>query len=129
MGNTLSSSGIIVGSVLGGLLVAPFTDWPSLVAIAVASCIGIIVGITTYIYNNLYKNIPQKIEKKRNLIVGTAYGIIILACGYTCTLDDKMFFMTMMILNNIMDWAVETLVIENLYNRLEINKFAESLQN
>ena len=91
MGNTHSSSGIIVGSVLGGLLVAPFTDWSSLVAIAIASCIGIIVGITTYIYNNLYKNIPQKIEKKRNLIVGTAYGVIILMCGYTCTLDDKIF--------------------------------------
>lgn len=64
MGNTHSSSGIIVGSVLGGLLVAPFTDWPTFVAIVIASCIGIIVGITTFIYNTLYKNIPQKIEKK-----------------------------------------------------------------
>jgi hypothetical protein len=122
MGNTLSSSGIIVGSVLGGLFIAPFTERPSLVAIAVASCIGIIVGITTYTYNNLYKNIPPKIEKKRNLIIGTAYGIIILACGYTCTLDDKMFFFVMMILNQIMNWAVEMLVIENSYDRLEINK-------
>ena len=121
MGNTHSSSGIIVGSVLGGLLVAPFTDWSSLVAIAVASCIGIIVGITTYTYNNLYNNIPQKIEKKRNLIVGTAYGVIILMCGYTCTLDDKMFFMAMMILNQIMNWAVEMLVIENSCVRHKMN--------
>ena len=121
MGNTHSSSGIIVGSVIGGLFIAPFTDWPSLVAIAVASCIGIIVGITTYTYSNLYKNIPKKIEKKRNLIVGTVYGVILLACGYTCTLDDKMFFMAMMILNNIMDWAVEMLVIENSCIRHKMN--------
>ena len=64
MGNTYSSSGTIVGSVLGGLLIAPFTDWPTFVAIIIASCIGIIIGTTTFIYNTLHKNIPQKIEKK-----------------------------------------------------------------
>ena len=119
MGNTHSSSGIIVGSVLGGLLVAPFTDWPTFVAIVIASCIGIIVGITTFIYNTLYKNIPQKIEKKRNLIVGTIYGVIILMCGYTCTLDDKMFYLAMIILNQILNWTVEMLVIENSCQMLE----------
>ena len=119
MGNTYSSSGTIVGSVLGGLLIAPFTDCPSLVAIAVASCIGIIVGITTYTYNNLHKNIPQKIEKKKNLIIGTIYGVILLMCGYTCTLDDKMFFLSMIILNQILNWTVEMLVIENSCQMLE----------
>ena len=122
MGNTHSSSGIIVGSVLGGLLIAPFTDWPTFVAVVIASCIGIIVGITTFIYNTLYKNVPQKIEKKRNFIVGIAYGIILLAYGYTCTLDDKMFFITMILLNPLMNWTVEMLRIENSCDRLIINK-------
>jgi len=119
MGNTHSSSGTIIGSVLGSLLIAPFTDWPTFVAIIIASCIGIIVGTTTFIYNNLHKNIPQKIEKKRNLIVGTAYWAILLACGYTCTLDDKMFYFAMMILNQIMNWVVEMLFIENTCRMLE----------
>lgn len=34
-------------------------------------------------------------------------------CGYTCTLDDKMFYLAMIILNQIMNWTVEMLVIEN----------------
>ena len=113
MGNIYSSSGTIVGSILGGLLIAPFIDFPSLVAVAISACIGIIVGITTFSYNTLHKNIPQKGEQKRNLIVGTVYGTILLAYGYTCTLDDKMFFFAMIILNQLMNWAVEMLVIEN----------------
>jgi O-antigen/teichoic acid export membrane protein len=114
MGNTYSSSGTIAGSILGVILVAPFIERPSLVAIAIASCIGIIIGTTTYIYNIKKKNVLQKKEQKRNLIVGTAYGAILLACGYTCTLDEYKFYISMMILNNIMDWAVRMLVIENL---------------
>jgi MFS family permease len=113
MGNTHSSFGTIVGSILGGLLIAPFTDWPTFVAIIIASCIGIIVGTTTFIYNTLHKNVSQKKEQKRNLIVGTAYGTILLVCGYTCTLDDKMFFFAMIILNQLMNWAVEMIRIEN----------------
>jgi MFS family permease len=113
MGNTHSSFGTIVGSILGGLLIAPFTDWPTFVAIIIASCIGIIVGTTTFIYNTLHKNVSQKKEQKRNLIVGTVYGAILLACGYTCTLDDKMFYFAMIILNQIMNWSVEMIRIEN----------------
>ena len=112
MGNTYSSSGTIAGSIVGGLMVAPFIEWPSLVAVAIAACIGTIIGTTTYIHNTLHKNVPEKKEQKRNLIVGTAYGTILLACGYTCTLDEYKFYMSMMILNNIMDWAVSMLVIE-----------------
>ena len=113
MGNTYSSYGTIVGSILGGLLVAPFIEWPSLVAVAIAACIGIIIGTTTYIYNTKQKNVPQNKEQKRNLIVGTAYGAILLACGYTCTLDENMFFLAMIILNQLMNWAVKMIVIEN----------------
>lgn len=112
MGNTYSSSGTIAGSIVGGLLIAPFIERPSLVAVTIAACIGIIIGTITYIYNTKQKNVPQKKEQKRNLIVGTAYGSILLACGYTCTLDEYKFYMSMMILNNIMDWAVRMLVIE-----------------
>jgi O-antigen/teichoic acid export membrane protein len=113
MGNTHSSVGTIVGSILGGLLIAPFIERPSLVAVAIAACIGIIIGTTTYIYNTKQKNVPQNKEQKRNLIVGTVYGAILLACGYTCTLDDKMFFFAVIILNQIMNWAVEMIRIEN----------------
>lgn len=113
MENIYSSSGTIVGSILGGLLVAPFIEWPSLVAVAIAACIGIIIGTTTYIHNTLHKNVPQKKEQKRNLIVGTAYGAILLACGYTCTLDENMFFLAMIIFNQLMNWAVKMIVIEN----------------
>jgi len=113
MGNTHSSIGTIVGSILGGLLIAPFIERPSLVAVAIAACIGTTIGTTTYIYNNLHKNIPQKKEQKRNLIVGTAYGAILLACGYTCTLDENMFFFAMIILNQLMNWVVRMIVIEN----------------
>ena len=113
MGNTHSSIGTIVGSILGGLLIAPFIERPSLVAVAIAACIGTAIGTTTYIYNIKKKYVSQKKEQKRNLIVGTAYGTILLACGYTCTLDEYKFYMSMMILNNIMDWAVRMLVIEN----------------
>jgi O-antigen/teichoic acid export membrane protein len=113
MGNTYSSVGTIVGSILGGLLIAPFIERPSLVAVAIAACIGTTVGTTTYIHNTQHKNIPQKGEQKRNLIVGTVYGAILLACGYTCSLDDKMFFFAMIILNQLMNWSVEMLVIEN----------------
>ena len=113
MGNIYSSSGTIVGSILGGLLIAPFIERPSLVAVAIAACIGTTVGITTFSYNTLHKNIPQKGEQKKNLIVGIAYGTILLACGYTCSLDDKMFFFAMIILNQLMNWSVEMLVIEN----------------
>lgn len=119
MGNTHSSSGTIVGSVFGGILIAPFTDWPIFVAVGIASCIGIIVGITSFIYNTLHKNVPQKIEQKKNLIIGTIYGVILLMCGYTCTLDDKMFYLAMIILNQILNWTVEMLVIENSYQMLE----------
>jgi hypothetical protein len=113
MGNTYSSSGTIIGSIVGGLLVSPFIELSTLIAVAIAACIGTIIGTTTYIYNTLHKNVPQKKEQKRNFIVGTAYGTILLACGYTCTLDEYKFYISMMILNNIMDWAVEMLVIEN----------------
>lgn len=111
MGNTYSSVGTIVGSILGGLLIAPFIERPSLVAVAIAACIGTTVGITTFSYNTLHKNIPQKGEQKRNLIVGTVYGTILLACGYTCTLDENMFYMSMIILNQIMNLMVEIIII------------------
>lgn len=113
MGNIYSSSGIVAGSIVGGILVSPFIEKPKLIAITIVACIGAIIGTTTYIYNNLNKNIPQKKEQKRNFIIGTAYGTILLACGYTCTLDEYKFYMSMMILNNIVDWGVEMLVIEN----------------
>ena len=113
MGNIYSSSGTIAGSIVGGILISPFIERPTLIAISIAACIGTIIGTTTYIYNNLNKNIPQKKEQKRNFIVGIAYALILLACGYTCILDEYMFYMSMMILNNIMNWAVEMLIIEN----------------
>lgn len=113
MGNTYSSSGTVAGSIIGSILVAPFIERTTLIAVAIAACIGTIIGTTTYIHNNLHKNVPQKKEQKRNFIVGIAYGTILLTCGYTCTLDEYKFYMSMMILNNIMDWAVEMLVIEN----------------
>jgi hypothetical protein len=113
MGNTYSSYGTIAGSIVGSILVSPFIEKPKLIAVTIAACIGTIIGTITYIYNSIHKNVPQKKEQKRNLIVGTAYGSILLACGYTCTLDEYKFYMSMMILNNIMNWAVEMLVIEN----------------
>jgi hypothetical protein len=113
MGNIYSSSGTIIGSILGCILVAPFIERSTVIAVALAACIGTIIGTTTFIYNSIHKNVPQKKEQKRNLIIGAAYGSILLACGYTCTLDEYKFYMSMMILNNILDWAVEMLVIEN----------------
>lgn len=113
MVNSHTSIGIIIGSFLVGLSFWPFTDRATLIAVGIATVITIIIGIINLIKNIKKNIIPQKDNKKSNLIIGSICGAIGSMCGYICTLDDKMFYMAMILLNPLMDWSVVMLRIEN----------------
>lgn len=54
MGNTESSMGLTFGSVIGGLILAPFTGGTSLgVAVGIASGAGTAIGVSSATYNML----------------------------------------------------------------------------
>jgi len=74
MGNTHSSMGLIFGSALGGLLLAPFTGGASLVAVGVASGIGTTVGTTTFAYNAINDRRPEEGKETTNLLIGIGCG-------------------------------------------------------
>jgi hypothetical protein len=113
MGNSHSSAGTIIGSFLVGLSFVLFTEGTTLIAVSIATVITIIIGIINLIKNIKKNIIPQKDNKKSNLIIGSIYGVIGSMCGYICTLDDKMFYMAMILLNPLLNWSVEMLRIEN----------------
>lgn len=48
MGNTHSSMGLTFGSVLGGLIAAPFTGGASIAYVAIASGAGTVIGGTAF---------------------------------------------------------------------------------
>jgi len=74
MGNTHSSMGLTFGSVLGGLLFAPFTGGASLVVVGVASGIGTGVGTTTFVYNAINDRNPEEGKETTDLLIGMGCG-------------------------------------------------------
>ena len=76
MGNTHSSMGLTVGSVLGGLIAAPFTGGASIAYVAIASAAGTGIGATAFTINALNNRDAQKGKKTSSLKTGLGCGII-----------------------------------------------------
>jgi len=74
MGNTHSSLGTIFGSVVGGLLLAPFTGGASLAAVGIASGVGTAVGTTAFTINALNNRDAPEEEKTSSFLTGFACG-------------------------------------------------------
>jgi len=82
MGNTHSSMGLTFGSVLGGLILAPFTAGGSLAAsVAIASATGTAVGATAFTVNALNNRDAPKGEETTSFLTGFAGGVAGPACG------------------------------------------------
>jgi hypothetical protein len=82
MGNTYSSLGTIIGSIIGGLLLAPYSYGSSLVAINIISIIGTIIGVITFTYNAINLRISKKENEIIDLLIGIGCGAIGPICGY-----------------------------------------------
>jgi len=89
MGNTHSSLGTIFGSVVGGLLLAPFTGGASLAAVGIASGIGTVVGTTTFTYNAINNRNPEEGKETTDLLIGIGCGVIGPAGGYASSLGAE----------------------------------------
>jgi hypothetical protein len=76
MGNTHSSFGVIFGSVIGGLVLAPFTAGASAVAVAIASASGVGVGATAFTINSLNNRDAPKNKEVSSLALGFVGGVL-----------------------------------------------------
>ena len=76
MGNTHSSMGLTVGSVLGGLIAAPFTGGASIAYVAIASAAGTGIGATAFTINALNNRDAPKGKKTSSFKTGLGCGII-----------------------------------------------------
>jgi hypothetical protein len=76
MGNTESSAGLMAGSVLGGLLLAPFTGGTSLALVAAASGTGTAIGWTATTVNMLNDRRAPEGERMKHFLIGTGCGAI-----------------------------------------------------
>ena len=74
MGNTHSSLGTIFGSVVGGLLLAPFTGGASLAAVGIASGVGTAVGSTTFTINALNNRDAPEGKETSSFLTGLGCG-------------------------------------------------------
>ncbi len=76
MGNTESSFGLMAGSVLGGLIMAPFTGGTSLALVAAASGTGTAIGWTATTVNMLNDRRAPEGERMKHFLIGTGCGAI-----------------------------------------------------
>lgn len=76
MGNTHSSMGLIVGSVLGGLIAAPFTGGASIAYVAAATSVGTTVGATSFVVNAVNNNDAPKGDEMSSFLTGAVCGAI-----------------------------------------------------
>jgi hypothetical protein len=90
MGNTHSSLGVTFGSVLGGLLLAPFTGGSSVVtAIAISSGVGTAIGTTAFTVNALNNRDAPKGEELSSFCKGFTGGAFGVATGYAGALGAE----------------------------------------
>lgn len=82
MGNTHSSMGLTFGSVLGGLILAPFTGGASLAAVGIASGVGTVVGTSAFTINALNNRDAPEGEKTSSFLIGLGCGAIGPLGGY-----------------------------------------------
>jgi hypothetical protein len=76
MGNTESSFGLMAGSVLCGLIMAPFTGGTSLALVAAASGTGTAIGWTATTVNMLNDRRAPEGERMKHFLIGTGCGAI-----------------------------------------------------
>lgn len=81
MGNVESSGGLLVGSVLGGLIFAPFTGGTSLMMVAAASGTGTVVGFTATTVNMLQDRRAPEDDRMKHFLIGAGSGFVGPACG------------------------------------------------
>ena len=88
MGNTHSSMGLTFGSVLGGLIAAPFTGGASIAYVAIASGAGTGIGATAFTINALNNRDAPKGKENSSFLTGLGCGIIGplggMFCWYGC---------------------------------------------
>lgn len=75
MGNIESSSGIFFGSIIGGMVLGPVMQKPSLIGFSMAGGVGF--GTVSAIY---YKAKKKKGEDK-DFFVGVGYGLMGILCA------------------------------------------------
>lgn len=76
MGNTESSMGLTFGSVIGGLILAPFTGGTSLgVAVAIGSGAGTAIGVSSATYNMLNNRDAPEDKKLSSFLIGAVGGV------------------------------------------------------
>ena len=76
MGNTHSSMGLTFGSVIGGLIAAPFTGGASIAYVAIASAAGTGVGATAFTINALNNRDAPKGNEASSFLTGMGCGVI-----------------------------------------------------
>lgn len=76
MGNTHSSTGLIFGSVLGGLIAAPFTGGASIAYVAIASASGTVIGGTAFTINALNNRDAPEGKETSSFLTGLGCGAI-----------------------------------------------------
>jgi hypothetical protein len=74
MGNTHSSMGLMFGSVIGGIVLAPFTGGASLAAVGIASGVGTAVGGTAFTINALNNRDAPEGEELKSFLIGAGCG-------------------------------------------------------
>ena len=82
MGNTHSSMGLTFGSVLGGLIAAPFTGGASIAYVAIACGAGTSIGGTAFTINALNNRDAPEGEKTSSFLTGLGCGVIGPLGGY-----------------------------------------------
>jgi len=81
MGNTHSSMGLTFGSVLGGLIAAPFTGGASIAYVAIACGAGTAIGATAFTINALNNRDAPGGKEISSFLTGLGCGTIGPLCG------------------------------------------------
>lgn len=76
MGNTHSSMGLTFGSVVGGLIAAPFTGGASIAYVAIATTVGTGIGATAFTINALNNRDAPKGKETASFVTGLGCGAI-----------------------------------------------------
>ena len=92
MGNTESSSGLIMGSALAGLVLAPFTGGTSLMLVAGTSGAGVVAGSVAFTTNALLNRSAPEGEKMKHFLIGVGCGALGPACGASAQLGAEVTF-------------------------------------
>ena len=89
MGNTHSSFGFMFGSVIGGLVLAPFTGGASLAAVGIASGAGTVIGGTAFAINAANNRDAPRGSEMRSFLAGAVGGAIAPVGGMATSLGAE----------------------------------------